>query len=179
MVREVEFVNESEILHPSLEYSNYPDQPPFEGYLSNDSKELNVKVHVPLQEDSVAQRKFFLHFCNIDFDNRLVDYVKLLEMGPYFKAYGEDVTDKIYTFDISRVLIIPRKIYSTGGTSEITIELYTYESNVTTDYGSKTLSVPYSVQNNERYEYDKSTDGIYRLVMVDFDLYVPNRIYNA
>jgi len=177
MVREVEFVNESEIVHPTLEYTNHPDQPMFEGYLTNGGKTLNVKVHIPLEDDSISQRILFLYFGNIDFDNKVVEYIKLSEVGPDFKIYGEDTTDIVYSFDLSRVLIIPRKIYSTGGTSEITVELYTYESNITTDYGSKTLSVPYTVNNDSKYAYEKSTDGVYRLAMVDFELWVNNRTY--
>jgi hypothetical protein len=177
MVREVEFSNESEVLHPTKEYTNAPDQAMFEGYLESDCKLLNIKVHVPLSDDSVSQRKLFLYFGNVDYDNKMVDYINIGEKGPDFKVYGEDATDRVYQFDLSQVLIIPRKVYSTGGTSEIVIELYTYESNITTDYGSKTLSVPYSVHNTSKYEYDKSTDGIYRLIMIDFELWSITRSY--
>lgn len=177
MVKEVEFSNESEVLAPLENYSNAADQPLFDGSLSDSGITLNITVHVPLSGEAVAQRKLMLFFGDIDFDDTTMEYVKLEEQGLFFRQSGEEVTDKVYSFDLSSVLLIPRKIYSTGGSSEITIELYTYEANLTTDYGSKTLSVPYSITNDSKYEYEKSTDGVYRLVMTDFDPWVSTRTY--
>ncbi len=179
MVKEVEFSNVSEVLGASEVYSNAPDQPLFDGYLTDNALSLNIVVHSPLRGPAVAQRKLFLFFGNIDFDNRMVDYLKLEETDFDFHQTGEVETDRIYTFDLSRVLIIPRKIYSTGGTSEIVIELYTYEANINTDYGTKRLSVPYTIESNSKYEYDKSTDGVYKLVTIDFDPWTTTRSYGV
>jgi hypothetical protein len=179
MVREVEFSNESEILAELENYSNDPDQPLFEGYLEDSGQDLKIKVHIPLNGESVAQRQLFLFFGNTDFDNKTIDYIKLEESDLDFRQDGQDITDRVYDFDLSKVLTIPRKLYNTGGTSEITIELYTYEANITTDYGTKTLSVPYSVHNDAKYEYDQSTDGVYRLIMTDFDPWTSVRTYGT
>lgn len=178
MVKEVEFSNESEVLAEDQNYSNAADQPLFEGHLTDSGVTLDVTVHIPLSGEAVAQRKLFLFYGNTDFDNKIIDYIKLEETDLDYRQSGEEITDKVYTFDLNRVLIIPRKVYSTGGTSEIVIELYTYEANITTDYGTKRLSVPYSITSDVKYEYDQSTDGVYRLVMVDFDPWVSTRTYN-
>lgn len=178
MVKEVEFSNRSEILAASENYSNAVDQPLFDGHLEDKGVTLKVKVHIPLSGETVAKRRLILYFGNVDFDNKTVDYTKLQETVLDYRQDGQDVTDKVYTFDLNRVLIIPRKLYSTGGTSEITIELYTYEANITTDYGTKTLSVPYSITNDAKYEYEQSTDGLYKLVMVDFDPWTALRTYS-
>ena len=179
MVREVEFSNESEVLAKLENYSNAADQPLFEGYLEDDGTTLKIKTHIPLSGEAVAQRKLILYYGNVDFDTKTIDYINVAESDLDYRQDGQDITDRVYEFDLNKVLIIPRKIYSTGGTSEITIELYTYEANITTDYGSKTLSVPYSINNDVRYEYDKSTDGVYRLVMTDFDPWVSTRTYGT
>ncbi len=179
MVKEVEFSNRSEVLAVSENYSNAVDQPLFDGHLEDKGVTLKVKVHIPLNGENVAKRKLILYFGNVDFDNKTVDYTKLEETDFDYRQIGEDITDKIYTFDLNRVLIIPRKLYSTGGTSEITIELYTYEANITTDYGTKILSVPYSITNDAKYEYEQSTDGLYKLVMVDFDPWNEFRTYGT
>ena len=178
MVKEVEFSNESEVLSDLELYSNAPDQPLYDGYLTDKGTTLNIVVHVPLLNPFASKRKLFLYFKNIDFGSKMVDCVKLQETDFDYRQPGQDVTDKLYQFDLNKVLLIPRKIYSTGGSSEITIELYTYEANLNTDYGSKTLSVPYTVNNDMKYKYDQSTDGIYCLVMADFDPWVFNRSYD-
>jgi len=179
MVKEVEFSNESEVLSNLENYSNAPDQPLYTGHIEDDGVTLKIKVHVPLLNELASQRKLILFYGSIDFDSKLVDYINIGETALDYRQTGNAVTDREYTFDISRVMIIPRKIYSTGGTSEITIELYTYESNLSTDYGSKTLSVPYSINNDVKYEYDRSTDGVYRLIMGDFDPWVSTRAYGV
>ena len=179
MVKEVEFVNIIETLDKDQEYSNSEDQELLTADLTDEGLTLNVSVHVPLLPELLAQRKVILYFGNIDIDNKLVDYIKLEEKDFDFCLNGSEFTDKVYDFDLSRVLTIPRKVYSTGGTSEIIIELYTYESNVTTDYGSKSLSVPYTISSDSKYEYDKSTDGAYKLVVVDFEPWVATRTYGV
>ncbi len=137
MVKEVEFSNVSEVLNADLPYSNSGDQKLFSGELDEDGTSLDISVHVPLLTELLAKRKLFLFFGNIDYDNKETDYIKLEETDfDFCLRDGDSFTDVAYTFDLSRVLIIPRKVYSTRGTSEITVELYTYEANITTDYGT-------------------------------------------
>ena len=177
MVREVEFSNESEVLNESSLYSNAPDQPLFTGYLEDEGKTLKIVVHSELPRESEAKRKLFLYYGNVDFDEKLIDYTGLNDIALDYRQPLQDVTDREYSFDLNTVLTIPRKIYSTGGSSEITIELYTYEANFTTDYGTKTLSVPYTITNNARYRYEKSTDGIYRLITLDVEPWSSFKVY--
>lgn len=177
MVKEVEFSNESEVLAAGELYSNAPDQPILDGYLEDDGTTLKIIVHSQLNHESVSKRQLFLFFGDIDFDNTSINYVNVGTSDLDYKVVGEDATDVEYTFDLSSVLVIPRKIYSTGGSSEITIELYTYEANLSADYGAKTLSVPYTVNNDTKYKYEKSTDGVYRLMTIDFEPWNPGVIY--
>lgn len=177
MVKEVEFSNTIVTLGEDQDYSNSPDQDLFVAHLSNSSKTLNVKVRVPLTPQEQATRKMYLQFANVDFISKEIEYLDLAESDFDHCTTTTQFTDKTYTFDISRVLTIPRRIYSTGSTSEITIELYTYEANITTDYGTKTLSVPYSITSNTNYKYNESTDGVYRFIMVDFEPFLTTRSY--
>lgn len=178
MVKEVEFSNASEILGISENYSNAADQPLFDGYLSTENGHtLNVITHIPLHGQAVAQRQLFLFYGNVDFDNKTINYTRLDATELDYRQVDQEYTDREYSFDLSTVLTIPRKIYTTGGTSEITIELYTYEANITTDYGTKRLSVPYSITSDSMYQYEESIDGLYRLIMTDFDPWVSTRTY--
>ncbi len=178
MVKEVEFSNTSEILAVSEQSANSEDQSLFEGVLKGEGLTLDIKVRVPLLSEAYAKRKLFLYFCNVDFDNKTSEFYKLGETDPDFcQNGGTEFTDKVYSFDLSSVLTVPRKVYNTKGTSEIIIESYTYEANFNTDYGVKRLSVPYSITSDSLYEYDKSTDGIYRMTMIDFEPWVDTRSY--
>ena len=179
MVKEVEFANILEVLAETQDYSNSGDQPLFTGKLSDDGVTLDISVHVPLLPELLAKRKLYLYFGNVDFENKLTDYVSLGESDFDYCQGIDGFTDIAYNFDLNKVLIIPRKVYNTGGTSEITVELYTYEANLGTDYGAKTLSVPYTMHSDTKYKYDKSTDGVYKLVMIDFEPWVATRTYGV
>jgi len=115
-------------------------------------------------------RRFFLHFNNIDFSNKLTNLTKLEQL---------ETDDGSVKFDLSKVLMIPRKVYDTNSSSELLIELYTYEANLTTDYGTKRLSVPYSISWNSEYSYETSTDGVYQLRMIDFNVWSLTTIYQT
>ena len=169
MVKEVEIASVYEQLAVAQDYSIVPYAKVLDGYLSDEGMTFHLKVDAPLPNSGVGARKIFLHFVNVDFDNNLTQNVKLgeteLDSCPNILE-GRPTTE--YTFDLSEVVKIPRKIYNTTGTSEIVVELYTYEANLSTDYGSKRLSVPYTITSDTKYKYDKSTDGIYQITLVDF-----------
>jgi hypothetical protein len=176
MVKEVEFSNVVELLNSAATfYSDGPNQPMFDGKLSNEGKSLTITVGRKLPIVTVGGRMLILYFGNVDFENKLINYTELSRTDLEYDSTG--LYNREYTFDISKVLTIPRKVYNTSGTSEITIDLYTYEANITTDYGSKRLSVPYSVNADSTYTYDNSTDGLFKLVMVDFPLWNINTTY--
>lgn len=179
MIKEVEFSNRLESIAPGYKYSDATGQQMFDGVLSNDGKTLNITVGTPVPDQSEGVRKLFLYYCNIDFDNNLLDYTLLGETDPDYFDGTTARENRTYEFDLSKVLIIPRRVYNNQGTSEITIQLYTYEANITTDYGTKRLSVPYTVSNNSNYEYSESTDGIFKLVMVDFKIWDSGTTYSV
>ena len=180
MVKEVEFSTVYEILADNVDYRNNHDQELFIGELAEEGTALTVLTRLTLPSEILAKRKLFLYFNNIDFDNKLIESIKIGETDFDFcmKDTGE-FTDKQVTFDLSRVLIIPRKVYNTQGSSEISIELYTYEANLTTEYGSKRLSVPYTINSDSKYKYDKSTDGVYELILIDFKPWSDTYVYDA
>lgn len=176
MIKEVEFSNMFEIINPAYPYSDGVNQLIFDGALSEEGKTLDITVGNTLPLPSEGARQLILYFGNVDFDNNIVEYVKIGETA--LDNSSPASVNNVYTFDLSKVLMIPRRIYNNQGTSEITIQLYTYEANITTDYGTKRLSVPYSISNDSVYEYDKSTDGIFRLYMVDYKLWNISTEYN-
>lgn len=181
MIKEVEFSNRLEIITPGNQYSDGPGQSMFEGVLMDDGKTLDITVATPVPTAAQGVRKLLLYYCNIDFDSTIIDYTLLGEtdFDTYTGVVGEDTrVNRVYTFDLSKVLVIPKKIYNTQGTSELTIQLYTYEANLSTDYGSKRLSVPYTISNSGAYEYDSSTDGIFKLILVDFPLWYVSTQYS-
>jgi len=163
MIEEVEFSSFLEYYSDSVFYMtpNCNDAL-INGVLSEDGKILDISINIPLPEGPSVSgvRKIYLYFNNIDFSSRFTDLIKL----------EADSVDP-YKYDLSRVLTIPRKVYDTRGTSELLIELYTYEANLTTDYGSKRLSVPYSIYNTDEYSYSNSTDGVYQLFLLDFNIW--------
>ena len=178
MVKEVEFSNFLEILDKDYPYSDEIGNPIFDGRLDDSGKSLTIIVGKPIPIGE-GVRQLSLYFGNTDFDVRLIDYT-LIEETPIDDPTVGDPSDpynRRYKFDLSKVLEIPRKVYNSQGTSEITIELYTYEANLTTDYGTKRLSVPYTIWSDTKYEYDNSTDGIYRLYMVDYAYWDPLTSY--
>jgi len=171
MVREVEFSNFVELFGDQSHYlANVGDNPLIYGSLADGGKTLTVNLNINNPVTAGAKRIVYLYFGNIDFESRLTDYIELPDYN---------MVDGAYVFDLSKVLTIPRKIYNTRGTSEIVIELYTYEANITTDYGTKRLSVPYSIDSSPKYEYDQSTDGIYRIYVVDIAPWNSSTIYNS
>ena len=178
MVKEVELSNEVEILAAEESYSNDAGQPLFEGYLEDDGMTLKIITHTPLKEESVSKRKLFLFFGNVDFNTKSVEYLKIDETGFDFLQDGKDATDNIYSLSVGKVLMIPRRVYNTYPSSDLTIQLYTYEANITTDYGSKVLSSPYSIEADIKYDYEKSTDGIFKLMTMDFQTWVSSITYD-
>ena len=179
MVKEVEFSNEVEVLASTEPYSNEVGQDLFEGHLENNGSRLHIVTHTPLKPSAIAKRKLFLFFGNIDFNSNSIEYIKIHESAFDYIQEGKSVTDNVYVFDLSRVLIIPRRVYNTAATSQLTIELYTYEANVITDYGTKRLSSPYSITSDVKYDYDVSTDGIYKLITIDFESWTPPKVYGV
>ena len=173
MVKEVEFSNFLEVLSDSMMYSEDAGRPTFTGTLEDDGKTLNITV---LKDGSVGGRQIYVLFGNVDFDTRLVDYI---DVGKSELDLNIANPGKTYTFDLSKVLQIPRKVYDTRGSSEITIELYTYEANINTDYGTKRLSVPYTVESATHYEYSTSTDGVYKVALVDYAYWKNTTTYNT
>jgi len=174
MVKEVEFSIKNKVLASGLSYSNKSNL--FDGSLSTNGSVLNLTVNTDLPLQSDAVRRIYLYFGVFDYSVKALRYALISDIAP---DYCNTLIDgnRTYTVDLSKVMAIPRKIYNTMGSSEISIELYTYEANITTDYGNKRLSVPYTITSDTKYEYDKSTDGVYSLLMLDIEPWVSTKTY--
>jgi hypothetical protein len=73
-----------------------------------------------------------------------------------------------YVFDLSQVMthIVHTTPEQLPG-DDVVVRLFTYEANISTDYGSKTLHVPYSVSYPSSIITPQSTDGWYTLRVID------------
>jgi hypothetical protein len=166
MVKEVEFSNFIETYNSEQDLSIGIDVPSFEGYVYNDGMNLRLISNTALPAETAGARKLMVYYGNVDFEVMQVEWHQIHSTDLH--TCSTIAHAKIpYNIDLSKVATIPKKIYNVGGTSDIVIEIYTYEANITTDYGSKRLSAPYTVENNDQFKYDKSTDGIYRIILCD------------
>ena len=176
MVKEVEFSNVVESYSATGNMPVRSDIQSLEGYLYNEAKNLVITPNIPLPKRTEGARVLILYYANMDFENQTIEWYHLFTSEPSTCSIYNYIRES-YDIDISAVETIPKKIYNTGGTSEIVIEIYTYEANLTTDYGSKRLSAPYTIDSNELYRYDKSTDGIYKLFLVDIPVWAATTRY--
>ena len=176
MVKEVEFSNSVEIHTSDLELTMRQDIPTFEGYLENDGMDLTLISNIPLLREELGSRKVLVYYVDLDYENSITKWIHLFSSQAASCSTGL-VAMAEYKIDLKPVTEIPKTLYRTGATTDIIIEIYTYEANITTDYGSKILSAPYTVETNELYKYDKSTDGIYRVFLVDIPKWYADGVY--
>jgi hypothetical protein len=139
---------------------------------------LTIKVSADLPKFTEGVRKAMLYYANVDFEANQVEYHELMSADLVRCSSNSPFTE--YAADLKPVTQIPRKIYNVGGTSEIIIEVYTYEANIHPEWHedqllnegeNMRLSAPYTVESNQLYRYDKSTDGLYLFVFVDIPLW--------
>ena len=170
MVKEVEFSNSIETHDSELDLVVKQGMPAFDGYLENDGINLMLTANVPLPNRFFGSRKVLVYYVNVDYENSTTNWMNIFSSTA--DSCSTDQSNLLtYTVDLKPVTEVPKTLYRTGATTDIIIEIYTYEANITTEYGSKVLSAPYTVETNELYKYDKSTDGIYRVILVDIPMW--------
>ena len=163
MVREVEIVNSTEILEEGLNVAGLnPSDNIITGVLSDQGKTLTFTVKRDIGID--VCRKVSLYYLVPNFEQNYVTEYEIEEKIP-----SSDVAaDTEYVFDISDVLnvftsLTPEQLPD----DTITVRLFTYEANIVTDYGIKTLHVPYTVSYPGKINTPVSTDGWYVLRVLD------------
>ena len=168
MVREIETANTTELLDNDMSLVLSPEDYPelITGVLTNNGDLLTVKVNRKLK--SGCARKVSLFYMLPRYEQQLVMEYQLYSTGP--RTDVDETTE--YAIDISSVVeTIPHFASEQIADDTVTIRLYTYEANITTDYGSKTLSVPYTVSYPSNMIVPSSTDGWYTLRVVDLELF--------
>lgn len=175
MVAEVEIRNTVESIKLGSAYPAYvsnPEFPMLSGYLTNQGQTLNIEVNREIASNCV--RVAYLFFGVVDFNSRTIDYKILATSDPTLWAtYGDNFAGTSYTWDISSVLTIPRSVPEITSITDITIDIFTYEANVTNStgtaiYGKKQLNVPYKIVSDPSVTYPKSTDGWYPIGVMDY-----------
>ena len=181
MVKEVEIYINTSSVKTGSGFPPYPSDPAnkvVSAFLTNSGKALTIDVHRKVSGHYI--RFVHLWYALLDEVNNNVDYT-LLESQNIISSVGEDVPDGAVltfmetssTFDISSVLTIPRAVYQGNTNREITLDLFTYEANITSCdgtalYGKKRLSVPYKATMEPDSTLATSTDGWYPIGVIDY-----------
>ncbi len=170
MIAEVEIRNTVESIklgsiYPP--YTNDPEVPMLTGWLTEDGQLLHLDVNRELATDYT--RIIYLYYSIVDTDYRKVDYY-LIQVSDAITGAAEASS---YEFDISSVVTIPKRTAKVLDINEITIDLFTYEANITDSsgtaiYGQKRLSVPYKTSADASVHFPNSTDGWYPIGVVDY-----------
>ena len=170
MIREVEIRNTVESVkmgstHPP--YTTDPEVPMITGFVTNDGQSLTVDVNRELKTGHT--RFVYLFYSAVDLEYKQVSYHHLDTSDMILG----DTPATTHEFDISSVLTIPKSSPKIFDYTEITIDLFTYEANITDNtgtaiYGQKRLSVPYKAEMGARDQFPVSTDGWYPIGVVDY-----------
>jgi hypothetical protein len=177
MIQEIEISNTTEYLDSSLQPVDFEHIPDIvSAVLTSNGEVMTVKVNRYLREDCV--RKVTLSYMLPEYEQQMVAEYELGVFGP---SNGNDVDEQTeYVFSLNSVL---HQIVHTApeqlADDTITVRLYTYEANITTDYGTKTLHVPYTVSYPSSMIAPSSTDGWYTVRVLDVQIYVSEQQYFA
>jgi hypothetical protein len=128
-------------------------------YLSNDGDKMNVKVNSALATGHV--RRIELVYMKVDMMNNSFSRTSIGIVGPLTSD------DEYHEFDISYVKQIPLLATKAIMDNSISIDLFSYESNTVTGYGSRRLSYPSRLNNESTITVPSSTDGWYQLYVLD------------
>ncbi len=165
MVKEVEIrpTNFSDILGQYFGYtsrSSYedPTRQQATGILSDDGLTLDINLNLNTTAKGFTSTIFLVDYKSIDYAARTEVNTAITDVI----VRTSDFLDlNYYSIDLSEVLEIPQTYTSEILDQSINIELFTYESNVSTDYGTRRFSVPYTSTADLSLELNTSTDGIY------------------
>ena len=173
MIREVEIGNSTEILEGSLAVVGVnPSDNIVTGVMSDLGKTLTFTINRNLAAGSC--RKVSLFYMVPNFEQNSVAEYEIESKTPNTGA----VPSTEYAFDISDVLNVFTQLTPEQLPDDtITVRLFTYEANIVTDYGIKTLHVPYTVSYPGKINTPASTDGWYALKTLDTSVWVDYNPY--
>lgn len=178
MVKEIETKNTTEILEDNLQVSEFETVPEIvTASLSSNGTTMSVKINRHLRSGSApCVRKVSLYYMLPAFEQQMVaEY----ELGTYGPSADYDY-DYEYSFSLEKVLTqIVHTAPEQLADDTITVRLFTYEANITTDYGLKTLHVPYTVSYPGSMITPVSTDGWYRIKVIDAEIFRDNFQYSV
>jgi hypothetical protein len=166
MVKEVETYNNTEVLDSglALNFETFPEI--ITGVLTSNGLVLTMKVNRLMAPNSV--RKVALYYMLPILERQMIAEYPIGTFGP------SNVVDENteYVFDLTPVMTrIVHTAPEQVADDTITVRLFTYEANITTAYGSKTLHVPYKVSYPSSMISPLSTDGWYALRVIDTEEY--------
>lgn len=169
-VKEVEIFNtvfqvEGEVL-PS------PDDT-ISAYLSEDGLKMSVSVDMDIKADHV--RRMSVAFMSIDYSNKLFSDEVLGTSDPIL-AY---VPGETFDVELNPVLQIPTPFVQDLTSTEVAIEPLTYQANVEKSWGLETLTYPHRLHTSGTIAYPTSTDGWYRLSVLDLPIWDGANEYKA
>lgn len=146
------YVNRTTYEDPTLQKAS--------GILSDDGNTLDISLNLNSTGNEFTATVFLLDYNTVDYSNRNIVNTALTDIKV---ATGNPINLNYNSIDLSSVLQIPKPTVIDTFEQSINIELFTYEANVITDYGSKRLSVPYKVNSVGDVTLNSSTDGLYTL----------------
>jgi hypothetical protein len=173
MIKEIETAYTTEVLEDGQQIADFEHTPDLvSATLSSNGEVMTAKVNRLLKTGCL--RKVALYYMLPKYEQQMVAEYELGTFGP------TDMVDETteYVFDLSPVLsTIVHTAPEQLADDTITIRLYTYEANISTDYGSKTLHVPYTVSYPSNMVVPASTDGWYALRVSDIEEWLVDTQY--
>lgn len=134
-----------------------------EMYLSDDGATINLEYET-LGDAGTVLSQLTVLFYNIDMMGNS------FEFHPAYVGEAQSKTITAFQADISSVQNIPVYHKIDIRSTEVIVDLFTYEANVDTTYGSKRISFPYTATLQDT-KFNKTTDGVYRIVLTNMTLW--------
>jgi len=191
VVKETEIRSQSviDIMHQVYGFNNLNNiedstKQKVSGNLTDNGKKLSLKLNINTLSSEDTATIFLLDYNLVDYTNKLVNKSALTDL---IIRVGRPPTTKYNDIDISDVIGLPQASTYSNAYDTINIQLFTYEANVETTYGSKRLSVPYKIDSDRSSVVTTSTDGLYTINFATVRLwnstsaYVPGQVvvYNS
>lgn len=131
-------------------------------YLTEEGMMLTVNVDMDLPVAHV--RRISVAFMTIDYQNNIFDDVILGTSEPLTSADS-------FTVKLNPVMQIPNPFVQNLTSVEVAVEPLTYQSNVEKSWGLETLTYPHRLHTSGTIAYPESTDGWYRLSVLDIPIW--------
>jgi hypothetical protein len=134
-------------------------------YLSDEGLTMSVQVDMDIKPNHI--RRMSVAFMTIDYANKIYTDVVLGTSDPIL-AY---VPGETFDVELKPVLQIPSPFVQNLTSMEVAIEPLTYQANVEKSWGLETLTYPHRLHTSGTITYPDSTDGWYRLSVLDLPIW--------